>query len=87
MDSASFSGAITKENKKGGWTYVLWPGSAEFLRTRKAANVMAKVGDHEFRATYLPLCDGTHLPPLSSSVMSSIGKTSGDAIVVEVRKP
>ena len=87
MDNASFSGVITKENKKGGWTYVVWPGSAEFLGTRKATKVIAKVGDYEFHATCLPLGDGTHLLPLSSSVMSSLGKTSGDTIVVEVRKP
>ena len=85
MDSASFSGVIIKEDVKGGWTYIVWPGSADFLGTRKAVKVSAKINKHEFNATCLPRGDGTHLLPLSKSVMSSIGKSAGDRVVVEVR--
>jgi len=86
MDSASFSGVIIKEEVKGGWTYVVWPQSADFLGTRRATKVLAKIGRHEFNVTCLPVGDGTHMVPLSKSVMSSIGKTAGDTVVVEVRK-
>ena len=86
MDSASFSGVIIKEEVKGGWTYVVWPQSADFLGTRRATKVLAKIGKHEFNVTCLPVGDGTHMVPLSKSVMSSIGKTAGDTVVVEVRK-
>jgi len=74
MDSASFSGVIIKEEVKGGWTYVVWPQSADFLGTRRATKVLAKIGRHEFNVTCLPVGDGTHMVPLSKSVMSSIGK-------------
>ena len=87
MDSTSFSGVITKEEAKGGWTYVVWPGSVEFLGTRKAAKVFIKVENHEFRVTCLPRGDGTHLLPLSKSVMTSLGRMAGDTIVIEVRRP
>ena len=86
MDNASFSGVIITENKKGGWTYVVWPESADFFGTRKASKVQAKIGSHDFNVTCLPLGDGTHMLPLSKSVMSSIGKKAGDTIVIEVRK-
>lgn len=86
MDSALFSAVIIREDAKGGWTYVVWPGSADFLGTRRATKVLAKVGKHEFNATCLPVGDGTHMVPLSKAVMSSIGMTAGDKVVVEVRK-
>jgi len=86
MDNASFSGVIVSEDKKGGWTYVVWPGSADFFGTRKASKVVARIGSHEFNVTCLPVGDGTHMLPLSKSVMSSIGKRAGETIVIEVRK-
>lgn len=85
MGNASFSGAIVREEVKGGWTYVVWPESAGFLGTRKAVKVAAKIGDHEFNATFLPVGDGTHMLPLSRSVMGAIGKSAGDTVLVEVR--
>ena len=54
--------------------YVVWPESPDFLGTRRATKVLAKVGKHEFSVTCLPVGDGTHVVPLSKSVMSSIGK-------------
>lgn len=87
MDNTSFSAVITKEDTKGGWTYVVWPGSAGFLGTRRAKKVSVKVGNHEFNLTCLPVGDGTHMVPLNRSVMSSIGKQIGERIVLEVRKP
>lgn len=86
MDSASFSAVITKENKKGGWTYVVWPGSVEFLGTGRATKVLAKIGHHEFSATCMPVGDGTHMLPLSKSVMSSIDKEAGEKVNIQVRK-
>lgn len=85
MDKASFSAVIIREQSKGGWTYVVWPDSADFVGTRKAAKVSAKIGNHEFNATFLPVGDGTHLLPLSRSVMGAIGKSAGDTVVVDVR--
>ena len=85
MSNSSFSGVIFKEDAKGGWTYIVWPESADFLGTRKAAKVAAKIGDHEFNATFLPVGDGTHMLPLSKSVMNAIGKSAGDTVVVRVR--
>ena len=86
MDSSSFSSEIIKEAVKGGWTYVVWPKSADFLGARRAVKVSAKIGSHEFAVTCLPRGDGTHLLPLSKSVMSSVGKTAGDTVTVEVRR-
>ncbi len=86
MDNASFSGVITKDGGKGGWTYVPWPMSTDFLGTRKAVKVSAKIGNCEFDATCLPLGDGTHLLPLRKLVMNSIGRTIGDTVNGEVRK-
>jgi len=86
MDSASFSAIIITQEVKGGWTYVVWPESADFLGTRRATKVVATIGEHEFNVTCLPVGDGTHMLPLRKPVMSSIGKAAGDTVLVEVRK-
>lgn len=85
MIESSFSGIIVKDEVKGGWTYVVWSESANFLGTRRAVKVAAKIGNHEFNATFLPVGDGTHMLPLSKSVVTSIGKSAGDTVEVEVR--
>jgi len=86
MNSASFSGVITKEDAAGGWTNVVWQGSSEFLGTRRATKVSVRVENHEFNITCLPVGDGTHMLPLNKSIMNSIGKAEGDTIVMEVRR-
>lgn len=86
MDSASFSSVIIKEEAKGGWTYLVWSGSSEFLGTRKAIKVIAQIGEHQFNATCLPRGDGTHLLPLSKAVMKAIGKSGGETVTVKVMK-
>jgi len=34
-----FSAKLQRSSKKGGWTYVVWPGSVKFFGTRGLAKV------------------------------------------------
>jgi Domain of unknown function (DUF1905) len=90
MTGKTFRAVIRKDEVKGGWTYVIWPGSAEFLGTRKAARVSGTIDDSEFQATFLPMGDGSHMLPIKVATMKAIKKQAGDFVdvcVTERSKP
>lgn len=47
-----------------GWTCVQVPHSAVLLGTGKAVKVRARVNDHPYEATMLPVGGGVHMLPL-----------------------
>lgn len=82
----SFKAEIQKGEGKGGWTYVLWPESAEVLGTRRSVKVKGSIDGHTFQATFMPWGDGTHMLPLRSATMEVINKQPGDLIEVQLEE-
>jgi Domain of unknown function (DUF1905) len=78
----TFRATIQKDDKKGGWTYVIWPESAELLGTRKAAKVSGTFDSHAFQAAFLPMGDGTHMLPIKAAILKAIKKGAGDTVEV-----
>ncbi len=78
----TFRATIRRDDKKGGWTYVIWPESAEFLGTRKAAKVSGTVDGYAFQATFLPMGDGTHMLPMKAAILKAIKKGAGNTVEV-----
>ncbi len=79
-----FTARLQKSPAEGGWTYVVWPESAEFFQTRGLVKVKGTIDGHPFRGSFMALGDGNHPRAVKAEIRRALGKDVGDDVTVHL---
>ena len=82
----SFTATLQKSSNKGGWSYVVWPESVSFFKTRGLVKVKGTVEGQPFHSSFMALGNGTHKLPIEGDLRGAIHKEVGDQVRIVIQE-
>ena len=80
----TFTATLTQSPAKGGWTYVVMDGSADFFATRGLVKVNGTIDGQSFTGSFMALGDGTHKLPVNATIRRHLGKQASNTVTVHL---